>query len=321
MNALDRIIESFPNRLAQEDIDLRAYMEESYQPRVKSATAYRDDLKKRIRSKGVWGAKSGFMALEDNFRFRPREVTVWVGYKGHGKSAVLSQVLLSLMQKERQKCFIISPEFHPVELLYRFLVQCLGDEEVSDDEADCLIDFLAEFCWLYDVQASLKPQEVPALCRWVMDHIKPDHIVIDSLMKCGIAPDDYAKQKQLVDQIQNVAHTNDVHIHLVAHARKGQSDEHPPKLHDIKGASEIGDLVENVISVWRNKPKEKAATGYGTGKDLIEEPDCILTIEAQRNCGGWLGQVPLSYQRSAMVYYEQYRDWRSYVSILGGVPL
>lgn len=308
MSVLDRIVRDYPNLV--EDIDLDPFRGEDYRPRVKEAPAYRDALLARLRSPAVFGDRTGFTCDAD-FRFRPREITIWTGYKGHGKSALLSQVLLRFMQTGK-KVFVCSPEFHPVELLYRFLVQCIGGDDPTEEEADVLIDFLASRLWLYDVQASLKPGDVPALCRWVMEHIKPDHIVIDSLMKCGLPPDDYSGQKRLVDQIQTVAHQNDVHIHLVAHARKGQSDDRPAKLHDIKGASEIADLAENVVSVWRNKPKEQKAS---RGDHDPADPDALFVVEAQRNCGGWVGTVPLWFQRSAMIFREADRDFRDYVSL------
>lgn len=309
MNALDQIVQQFPNRLGK--IDLSAYRDDTYEPNVKNASAYRDALLERLRQKEQTGDKSGF-ASDEHFRFRPFEITIWTGYKGHGKSALLSQVLLGFMQTGK-KVFVCSPEFHPVELLYRFLVQCIGENDPSPEEAMVLMEFLEEHLWLYDVQSSLKPHDVPALCRWVAENIKPDHIVIDSLMKCGLAPDDYSGQKRLVDQIQSVAHQNPLHIHLVAHARKGQSDDKPAKLHDIKGASEIADLAENVLSVWRNKPKEQAQSMGDRSRD--DEPDAMFVVEAQRNAGGWVGTTNLWYQRAAMIYFEYGRSFRSYVSI------
>ena len=316
MNALDKIVEMFPGRIAG-DIDLTEYRDDSYKVRVKEAREYRDELLKRLKQKEAYGDRTGFNC-DENFRFRPFELTIWTGFKGHGKSALLSQVLLKFMQSGK-KCFVVSPEFPPVELLFRFLVQCIGSSDPTEEEADVLLEFLSGSLWIYDVQASLKPGDVAPLCRWVMEHIKPDHIVIDSLMKCGIAPDDYASQKKLVDQIQSVAHQHPVHIHLVAHARKGSSDEHPAKLHDVKGASEIADMAENVVSVWRNKPKEKARSMGDTSKD--EECDAMFVVEAQRNCGGWIGSMPLNFERSAMIFFEPGRSFRSYVSISSEVAL
>ena len=310
MSALDKLVEMFPNRIT-ENINLEQYRDDSYKVRVKNAQEYRDGLMARLRQREAYGDKSGF-AIDEHFRFRPYELTIWTGFKGHGKSAMLSQALLGFMQAGK-RVFVCSPEFPPIELLYRFLVQCLASNDPTEEEADCMLEFLSQWLWLYDVQASLKPQDVAPLCRWVVENIKPDHIVIDSLMKCGIAPDDYSSQKKLVDQIQTVAHQSPVHIHLVAHARKGNSDDKPAKLHDVKGASEIADLAENVLSVWRNKPKEMAQSTGDRTKD--NEPDALFIVEAQRNCGGWVGTTQLNYERSAMIYFEPGRSFKSYVSI------
>ena len=309
MNALDRVIEMFPGRIG--NIDLDPYRSEDYTPRVKAAPEYLEALKKRITQRESFGARSGF-ACDHHFRFRPYELTIWTGYKGHGKSALLSQALLKFIQGG-QKVFVCSPEFPPVELLYRFLVQILASDTPSEEEASLMLELMAGKLWLYDVQASLKPNDVPALCRWVAENIKPDHIVIDSLMKCGLAPDDYAGQKRLVDNIQTVAHQYQLHAHLVAHARKGNSDEKPARLHDIKGASEIADLAENVVSVWRNKPKEQARSQGDMSRN--DEPDALFIVEAQRNCGGWVGTTNLNYRPDAMIFYETGHDYRSYVSI------
>ena len=141
-----------------------------------------------------------------------------------------------------------------------------------------------------------------ALCRFAIEKLGVKHILIDSLMKCGIAPDDYGKQKDFVDRLQNVAHITDVHIHLVAHARKGRDDSVIGSIHDIKGASEIGDMVENVIFTWRNKAKELKPGDA----ELGHEPDAIMKVEAQRNGDGWIGEVNLNYDRNKMVFF----DWK-----------
>ncbi len=45
------------------------------------------------------------------------------------------------------------------------------------------------------------------------------------------------------------------------------------------------------------------------------EPDALFIVEAQRNCGGWVGTTQLYYERSAMIYFEPGRSFKSYVSI------
>ena len=88
MNALDRVVEMFPNRIS-DNIDLDAYRDESYKPKVKNALEYRSALLERLKQKSIYGDKTGFVT-DTYFRFRPYELTIWTGFKGHGKSALLS---------------------------------------------------------------------------------------------------------------------------------------------------------------------------------------------------------------------------------------
>ena len=48
----------------------------------------------------------------DWFEFRPGELTVWTGYNGHGKSLMLSQILLGLMQ-QGERVVVFSGEMTP----------------------------------------------------------------------------------------------------------------------------------------------------------------------------------------------------------------
>lgn len=292
---LESAIVNFPN-MVPDTIDLSVFMDEEQIHRVKPASAYKAKLIELITGGGENGVKSPWGMFDGKFEFRQSEVTVWSGFKGHGKSLIISQVLERFIS-EGQKVFIISPEFPAHRVLHRMLIQSLGVHNATEGVAVKWLEAVEANLWIYDQQSSLKPQDVPALCRYAVERLGVDHILIDSLMKCGMAPDDYARQKSMVDAVQQVAHRSKVHIHLVAHQRKGASDEKMGGNHDVKGASEIIDLVENHIVVWRNKAKE-----LGGGK--IEEPDCMVKVEAQRNGDGWIGCVPLYFKKSSYTFHE-----------------
>ena len=298
---LDRLagnIMQFPNMIGDE-IDLSEFMEDDISHRIKPANEYQEAMIRLIvgDDDSQKGQQLPFNSLAGKFELRPYEMTVWVGYKGHGKSALISQMLVWLM-KRQQKIFIISPEFRPERVLERMLYQFTACRAVEREDIERFMAWAGKFVWLYDNQASLKPNEVIALSRYAAKKLEVNHILIDSLMKCGMAPDDYAAQKRFVDQVQSVCHKYPLHLHLVAHARKGNNDEAPAKLHDIKGASEIADMAENVVSVWRNKTKEKFP------EDHANEPDASLTVEAQRNSEGWIGKVSLFFDPETILYFE-----------------
>lgn len=298
---LDQMAARFPNRITA-DIDLSGYMDEAQRHRIKPANEFADEVGQLIFTPASeTGRALPWPSFHNKFAFRPHEVTIWTGYKGHGKSAFLSQMLDEAMVRG-DKVFAISPEFRPARLIERMIYQRFGTRNVTVEQLAEWFRWAANVLWIYDAQASLNADDVVALCRFAVDQFKVDHVLIDSLMKVGIAPDDYGRQKQFVDRVQSIAHNNPVHIHLVAHARKGHSDEQPPRLHDIKGTSEIADMAENVMVVWRNKPKEKAQSMMDASKDA--EPDAIAIVEAQRNADGWVGAVPMFFNRSSMTYTE-----------------
>jgi len=296
INSFDK----FANTNLVRNVDLTSYMDVQATHNIKPASAYRDDLIRRLLNRGEGDPTATVMPfsyLRGKFEFRRNELTIWSGYKGHGKSLMISQVLMTAIRRDK-RVFILSPEFRPESVLERMLYQFSATTSPASEHFSAFMEILLDRMWLYDAQASLKPNDVVALCRYAADKLEVDHILIDSLMKCGMGPDDYAGQKSFVDSVQSVAHANPLHIHLVAHARKSNDDSKPARLHDIKGASEIADMAENVLSVWRNKEKEKAP------EKKHDEPDASLTVEAQRNGDGWIGTVNLMHDPDTMLFFE-----------------
>jgi len=298
---IEAAIMKFPN-LVPPEIDLTQFMDEEEIVRVRDAAQYKDMVRKLIEGKLDAGFSTPFTGLNGNFEFRPSEMTIWAGYKGHGKSSLISQVLQSMIGTFAHKVFIISPEFPPHKVIHKIMVQFLATRYPDKESFDEFFDTMSKYLWVYDQQRSVKPNTVIPLCRYAIEVLGVKHILIDSLMKCGISPEDYGAQKQFVDRLQNIAHISDAHVHLVAHARKGRDDHAIGSLHDIKGTSEIADMAENVIFCWRNKQKEM----HPQDEQKQKEPDAIIKVEAQRNGEGWIGEVNLNYNKLTM----KFNDWK-----------
>lgn len=289
---------NFKNIL-NENIDLSKYLSEDHKVRVAGVSTFLRPLMEMLTDGGEKGHSTPWNASEGKFSFRPQELTVWTGFKGHGKSLVISQVMEKFLE-DGKKIFIISPEFPPHRVLHRMIIQSIGKDHVTPTNAWAWLEAVEQQIWLYDQQSSLNPLDVIALCRYAVEEHGVDHILIDSLMKCGVDGDGngyITKQKNFVDALQQVAHRNPVHIHLVAHARKQTDDHKVAGLHDIKGASDIADLAENCIVVWRNKQKE-------LGGGHVDEPDCIVKIEAQRNGNGEIFSMPLWFRKSTFTFHD-----------------
>jgi len=298
---IESAILEFPNLVPQE-IDLSQFMDEEEIVRVRDASQYKEMVRRLMLGELDKGYALPFTSMSGNFEFRPSEMTIWAGYKGHGKSSIIGQVLQTMMGDYAHKVFIISPEFPPHKVVHKMMVQFLSTRHPNNDEFDEFFEVMKKCLWVYDQQRSIKPNTIIPLCRYAVEKLGVKHILIDSLMKCGISPEDYGAQKQFVDRLQNIAHISDVHIHLVAHARKGRDDHAIGSLHDIKGTSEIADMAENVVFVWRNKNKEL----HPGDESKSKEPDAIIKVEAQRNGEGWIGEVNLNYNKLTM----KFNDWK-----------
>ena len=131
--------------------------------------------------------------------------------------------------------------------------------------------------------------------------IRIHHFVIDSFMKCGIKMDDYNRQASFVNELHAFAKDTGIHIHLIAHSRKTDTSRKQMDKFDIKGASEITDQVDNVMTVWRNKRKEDEAVRPSPDAEVLKEPDAILICDKQRH-GEWEGKIALWFHAPSMQF-------------------
>lgn len=231
-----------------------------------------------------------------DFAFRPGEVSLWAGINGHGKSMMLSQVVLSLCS-QGQRCCIASFEMSPWRQMDRMLRQSVGADEPSEEWLEAFGQWTDGRLWFYDQQGTVRAPMIFALVRYCAEKLRIKHVVIDSLMKCMRAEDDMNAQKEFVDELCALARTHSVHIHLVHHVRKGDDERSSRRINkfDVKGSGSITDQVDNVMLVWRNKAKESG------NEKAAHEPDGLLIIDKQRN-GEWEGSVSLWFHKGAMQF-------------------
>lgn len=238
-----------------------------------------------------------------HINFRPNEVTVWSGYNGSGKSLLLGEVMLGVMSQGGKVC-IASMEMKPEATLGRMVRQSSGHSEPTIEYIRRFHSWTDGKLWIYDQQGTVNHQRILSVCRYAADKLKIQHIVIDSLMKCGINSDDYNLQKTFLDQLCAAAKDLNTHIHLVAHARKGETEHRNIDKMSVKGASEITDMADNVFTVWRNKKKEEEIIKIHKDADTLKMPDVLLTCEKQRH-GEWEGRIALWFDKESMQYVAQ----------------
>lgn len=284
-------------------------------PEIKEASSFLPDVKKLFnRTDDQKGDYLPWSKTNHQFRLRSGETTLWSGSNGHGKSLVLSHVAASLIHDGGKVC-IASMEMRSPVLLMRLFQQIGAVNQPSDSFLDEMNEWIATKLWLVNIYGTAKAEKIIQLGDYAVKRFGVTHYMIDSLAKCGFAEDDYNGQKTFVDQITDLAHRTNIHIHLVAHTRKGEDEYRIANKMDVKGTGAITDMVENVACVWRNKSKEEAIENNPELAQTNTSPDCIIQVQKQRNYD-WEGKIALWFDRDSHQYVESFDGKpRGYVTI------
>lgn len=212
---------------------------------------------------------------------RPGEITIWTGVAGHGKSALLNQIMLEATHVNNRVA-IASMEMMGEQTLHRMILQSERANTPTVEQIGEILDWMGGKLWIYDVMGNTPPKLLLELMEYSCARHGVEIFVIDSLMKCSVASDDYDAQRTFLNDLCSFAKEFRVHINLVAHARKGKDESEMPGKLDVLGSSSIINQADNLLTVWRNKDKEaKSYEGISSDK----EPDSIVFCTKQRETG------------------------------------
>jgi len=193
----------------------------------------------------------------DAIKLRSGEVSVWAGINGHGKSVLVSQIV-AYQAVQGTRCCVASMEWRTPRWGLRMGQQIGALENPSESYLRTIIKALSSSVWTFHVAGSAKAARILEVFRYARRRYQIELFLIDNLTKCGFADDDYAGQKQFVEALADFARETDSHVMLVAHMRKGESEDHPSGKFGVKGSGGITDMVATVVEVWRNKGRERA---------------------------------------------------------------
>ena len=252
------------------------------------------------------GSHLPFSRAHEAFKFRTSELTVWQGYNGHGKSLLLGYAVISLISQSEKVC-LFSGEMPGHRTLERMHRQILGVRKPSDKGVDMATDYLQGGLWIYDKLGAESWKKLLEVFVYARKRFGITHFVIDSLMKCGISEDDYRGQKEFLDRLCDFKNEYKIHVHLIVHPRKGESEKSRPGKMDAKGTGAISDLADSVLTVWRNKIKEDGLRDTSKKIEEIEklkdQPDAGLFCDKQRN-GEWEGHIGLWINKESLQYFD-----------------
>lgn len=267
--------------------------------KVRAASDWADAVVDRFHgqtSEANW-KPTGFDKMAGKFDFRPGELTVWAGINKHGKTTFLTHVMLNVMAAGQRVC-VASMEMKPAETMAKMTRQAGGTGSPTIRYIRAFHRWTDGKLWIYDHLGRVAASRMLALAQYVRGKMGIDHLVIDSLMKCGIGVDDLTGQKDFVDGLSTIARDTGLHIHLVCHMRKGENEKVAPDKFSVKGAGEIADMPDNIVIVWKNLRKPEPKDGVSS-----PDPDSYVRIAGQRH-HPWEGSFAFWFDRESQQFLE-----------------
>ena len=228
----------------------------------------------------IYGDSMPWQKTQDKFRFRPGEVTIWAGVNSNGKSLVMGQCALHL--SNFTSVGIASLEMPPHQTVKRMIIQSCGrSPNESYKEKFNKLDIA-----IYNHVGSLNTETVYGMCHYMAKEKGIKHIMIDSLVKCGIK--DLKDNNQIayfVSKIQDIAKEHKVHIHIVMHLNKLEKETDIPDKSNVKYAGESVDLTDNLLLVYINIRKRNEMHKPEQERDakIIAKADCYIRVAKQRH--------------------------------------
>lgn len=230
-----------------------------------------------------------FRGEDDCSGFYPQvgDVTLWSGYRGDGKTAFLSYLMMSLLA-QGQTVFVASLEIKAERLAKRMITAGLGRHPSKHDVATFISECGSNlvFC---DKIGFISQKELLEMARYAFQRFGATHFFVDSLMRISNLEENYPQQAEFMNSLCEFSKSTGAHVHLVAHPRK------PPAGisggdKSVKGSSAIENSVDNVAFIIRNRLK-KDHSDY----------DSEIKVTKQRELG-WEGSFYLRFDPRHFAY-------------------
>lgn len=287
-------------RVGDKKVDFDGYMKTRAEDMamVRSADQFKQALQDEFYGeKETSGNDLPWFKVRDLWRIRRREVSMWTGFNGHGKSMALNYVALGLMEQQ-ERVFIMSFEMTVAATLARMARQAVGVTKPTPLYLDKFIDQYAGRLGVYDYTGDITPDRVVAVITYAAEKLGYTQFVVDSLMKVIADEDDFNGAKRFVGKLCQLAKDLNVHIHVVHHSRKKEDETKRPGKQDAKGSGAVVDQVDNFCAVFKiPPPKEPDAS----------KPTHALYLDKQRH-GSWEGAVGLYFGKDHLQFHESPRE-------------
>lgn len=229
----------------------------------------RDEMVNILEKGEEMGQTTYFKAIDPIWKWRRKEVTIWTGYGGEGKTEFLRFLCLIKAIMDGSKFAFFCPENYPAPLFFSELAHAFVGlspyyhhtyNKMDIKTLYEAIDFLHEhFFFVYPKEAHTL-ENVQKEFVHLIEEFGIYGTIIDPYLKLyhkhepGETEAGYVSR--FMSEMERFSRQHNISSHLVAHqltaTKKENSDDyHKPDIYRIKGGGNFADGTDNAIIVWR----------------------------------------------------------------------
>ena len=258
--------------------------------------------------------KTGIKQLDRKLRgLKKGFVTVMSGLRGCGKSSIISQISLHVVE-QGYKVALYSGELTATNAAKWINLQAAGRNNVVPTQYETewtvpieirkkIAKWLGDKIFIYNNEYGNDYTRVEEILMECVKKHKIDLIILDNLMSLNIdglaGYDKYAKQSQFVEHLENFAKKFNIHIIFVAHPRKSNGFL---RLDDVSGSNDIVNRVDNAIIMHRVnedfKRLSKDMFKWSDDKPIYKATN-VIEICKDRESGVIDEFIPLYFERES----------------------
>ncbi|KAA5935352.1 AAA family ATPase [Pantoea sp. Bo_2] len=260
-------------------------------------------------------------SLNYNFKFRASELTLVNGVNGHGKTELVGHIAIEAMAQNTRAC-IASLELKPGKMLARLTRQAICTATPTPQEITLCNAWFSENLWVFKLTGTAKADRLLEIFAYARRRYGIELFIIDNLAKCGFDEEDASGQKAFIDALCDFKNEHNCHVILVTHARKTDESVPTGKM-DVKGTGALTDMPDNVMSVWRNIPREMAQRKLDKQgpqgldereKRALDMPPSIIRLLKQREGEGWIGDIGTTFDPRSHQFLENGKSAFNYLA-------
>jgi twinkle protein len=234
---------------------------------------------------------------------RPNELTELTGETGSGKTTWAANLGYRL-SKNGHPVLIASFEMKPLSIIKKML-QMESGRPLSLHTLQSVSPFYVRISsfpiFFLDQYGEISLSQLKQAIFYARRRLKIEFAILDHLHFFLKFSGDHERQAidQALRDLKSWAMELGIHILLIVHPTKIESENRPIRLNDLKGSSGLKQVADNVISIWR--PRDK---------DDLKRPkaEIVLDVLKVRDDEGDEGKIILTFDKRSQSYSDSGPD-------------